>query len=787
MSRVCLRRGRRHLLVWVATVLFGLWTVGEALEAFDCQHPAAKHLPLDTTAPPTCREEQDRFLPVKEANLQLLRLRRRRSITASWCKMTVSKKVTRCGMHSHVSGALTTLWEQTEFLKAGQCQHWHSSGEWEYLGQGGGVTLGAPQRINFYSKGYVYADGTCEYSYSFTSGGRTFYYSFEETFLTLTMERVHGEYDPADGIIYFDNKLKGNLSEGRLFDSSEGVMEWSPPPPTQKNPCQDDYDQVFAGAVSLHERIDLRGFEGAVITSREQDRRGRALGLVLASQRHVCQETCHPVTALTGYIACIYDPLRPPPFGYQGPIRPETKEEARQLIVEDERVRANHLYLTSNIEIHEQLREIKRSICQAERRSLYNKLQSVSGGRNPHALLDVYGPGHLLTPAGPAMSWITQCVPVNVTLSSYDNCTEEVPVTRSRDVSDSEEARVEFMEPLTRILYRFPTYVACSSQMPVGWLIGGQWYCSDPVVTECKAKPMQLSQSLLTSVEATIPFESHATRTGMLTAEERELVNLRLEEQHARGAINAKLTLNSFHAQTNGHLGNPLSPEDQVSITDHVLDTILPVGGVLRQMGPYFFILVLLGLIYLFLHVCGSGCCRGWQEARFWGWDGGRAIPRAVDGFFGTARISAEVFVVFMHHLGLSLRDATRRGFGRLFRREHKAIVRGERTRRCDLERGWFGNLGYPGDIRGAPGIPLSPPGSDAGEQPETGPIPDDNEAPKVAPESEDSSTKKSAQKPRPPGPPQPGANPRPAAGAVSASRPRDRGDLGGARRKTEP
>ena len=82
MSRVCLRRGRRHLLVWVATVLFGLWTVGEALEAFDCQHPAAKHLPLDTTAPPTCREEQDRFLPVKEANLQLLRLRRRRSITA---------------------------------------------------------------------------------------------------------------------------------------------------------------------------------------------------------------------------------------------------------------------------------------------------------------------------------------------------------------------------------------------------------------------------------------------------------------------------------------------------------------------------------------------------------------------------------------------------------------------------------------------------------------------------------------------------------------------------------
>ena len=245
-----------------------------------------------------------------------------------------------------------------------------------------------------------------------------------------------------------------------------------------------------------------------------------------------------------------------------------------------------YLHTTTNLATSERFALVQSDICLAARRTLFNKIQAISGAHNVYALLDIYGPGHMVYQAG-AAAYVTKCPRVEVNRAEYGNCTHEIPVHFNNST--------HFADPLTRILTDFPTIIPCSDVMPPRWKMGSDWYCSHPRVLPC-GPPEQLNLSV-TQFRPLHDFTLGLGR-GIYSTEQLEQHRRFQISQTSRRPVIAKIANAAANHRQGPYLGSPLTAVDLDDLTTHISWSLFPFAYWLGDLWRYISSFMLVALLF---------------------------------------------------------------------------------------------------------------------------------------------------------------------------------------------
>ena len=422
---------------------------------------------------------------------------------------------------------------------------------------------------------------------------------------------------------------------------------------------------------------------------RPRDER-QAVAAILGHSVRRCKEThCFAAVNLPGFSVCMVNYEAPADDGpwYTWEKANGTRGDLilRHAVDEAEWRRAiqwshtDFLHLSNNLRLHRTISELVSELRRLERLTLYNKLQSVSGGPNPHALQNVLGPGHQVAVAGPLVAYVTRCVPVNVTLAEYPNCTVEVPVS----APTKEGTGLRFMDPLTKVLLDYPTEVVCSSIMPVRWYLDDQWYCSQPDPVPCAA-PQQLHPRPSGIRHAELDFVTDVVNAHLVNPEQLAQRDRVMARASYREAVLSHLVANSMDGAVGNRLGSAFSMEETARIAQNTRNQVLAYLNpwfLVDEVGQWWWrIFSIISFISVMLSL-GGMIARAIYQFAVYGWDGGRTVGRALLSCFGIFYIPKNML---RYVLGQTKEDIDRMGRG-LLGLFHSGI--GREDERTDAER----------------------------------------------------------------------------------------------------
>ena len=573
-----------------AILLIALGTAG-ALTAYDCQHPEAAYQALDLLRPAACPDPDRDYEESRSQNVQLLQTDSKMPIKAFRCQASLSKQVTRCGYDSLTYGSLWPVWLKDQPLTPDECRKAVVAGALTIEGKVYQAEMDRTKRYRFFSQGYLDDNMLCTYVTGFESGGRWFRYSTEETLLDITLTTVRGTADTATGEVIFTNGIRANYKDLVTRDDLEGTMVWTAEEPG----CEDTVSEIFHGGAALHRLRSSPSLQGSIVLLRSNDT-SQFAGLVLKALTTTCGVRCF-TTQVKGLIVCPYregdEPI--PKAAFKAHFEPGQVDLQTQL---------GYLHVTTNMAMANRFAQVQTELCQTDRRTLFNKLQAIAGAQNHYALLDLYGPGHQVYPAGAAV-YVTKCIPVDVTRVDFPNCTQEVPVLHQNETW--------FVDPFNRILTPFPTVLPCTDLMPVRWLLNGQWFCSHPQVLPCTA-PLRLNTTTTTYVP--VHDFTLGMGQGVYSPEQRKQHERYVVAQMSRRPVVSKITNAATMGGSHGQLGIPLSLPELDGLSYHFVWKFFPVIYFLGEAWIYLSSSLMLLLI---LKIIAGATVRGFFAFRRYG------------------------------------------------------------------------------------------------------------------------------------------------------------------------
>ena len=631
-------RNLKMMLFVLLVLCAGECGVG-AMQAYDCGHSEATHTPIDTTAPPECIDEPSDFLPESEMYAQLLRVNGAKTVRAAHCKVTYSTRVYGChGAYHYSSASKYSSFKVVHDLTPQVC--WAAVRQQMFAFDNLEPTAvhtprGVWRHASGITQGKYRAGGYCDEHATFISGGELHEDSLEETFGNVKLSFVTGIYNAATKEIVFANGVKANADDRRSFDAYSGVLEWEWEESDEADACE-RLNEIQQGPFDVHAKTNASALEGAIImTSDKETDPSKRLGVQLGRRVRTCERTCYEVTSLPDYRFCPYDVDGEPVF-------PSATYDPQQVLADWEQyksehftTRTDHQFLAISLRGKEAARDVRTRLCQAERRTLWNKLQAISGARNPHALRDIYGVGYQLTPAGPAVAYLTKCVPVQVTPAPFSNCTAEVPVTH---MGHMRNGTVYFMDPITLTLKLYPEIIHCSELMPPMHQFDGEWMVANPEPVPATRIPESLPASLLTGNRVVDDFSQDVRAGGLLGRQQLLDVRARLLEVDARDAVltraTAAATQDAFRNQRVRPLGSVLSVPDYQQ-----LQRWGSIPWLFEAVGGYFyFVFTLTACVSLVLSLLRAVITMH-QDFALYGWDGGRTLLKVLPHLLGVATL----------------------------------------------------------------------------------------------------------------------------------------------------
>lgn len=527
-------------------------------------------------------------------------------------------------------------WEKAIKVSRQACEEAITTGLLQIEGKDVSVEEGITTHVNYISQGKLYANGRCEYpeKASFVTDGTTYSYSIEQSFLAVRVDRLTGRRDRARGIITWDNGLIGDFKTGWTFDSNEGLVIWDP---LDRGACTRDLSGFYSGKGRVWKRSDRDGLQGAVVIAGTEDQQesnsARNIGIMLGSPVNICGRTCYQTTSLEGFVACFKEGTALPfPHIQFDPAMMEDTASSLQLL--NIKAHSDFLYVRSQLAAHKRFAQIVRTTCELERKVLFGRLAQLAGGQNQYSLLDLFGKGHLLTQAGPEVTYVTKCIPLEVEPAAFPNCTSQTPVRRialngTKDLESSiQEDRIYFRDALTHVLQKFPEILVCTANTPVRWRINSIWHCSKAGSMEQCPAPVQLQPSLDSAGDLTKAFGSGLQAEALLTTAMRNSMHaFQLEASH-REAVITEAVHNGILNAHDLHLGSTVSPNDITEWSTNVIAKLSPwwlMNAVGTGLTVFLGILTVISLLWN----CTTSIARLVTEFSQFGWRGGRTVGRA--------------------------------------------------------------------------------------------------------------------------------------------------------------
>ena len=538
-----------------------------AFTIYDCASPTAKYQAVDLTEPEQCREPEGLFGPAEDLQVQVLHTATDRPVKAYNCRVEVTKIATFCGFTSLGYGDTYPVLDQRLFVTPQECRNAVNKGQLRVEGRMFNVTVGAPATHEFFSHGGVSPEGSCQ-TEAFTTAGVYFPSHYERTIVRTAVSIVRGTLDTDTKEVVFVNGIRAHYPDGVTNDVETGTIVWIPESIT----CEEEVSEVYHGMAKVYRRrrddpeqsLTLLG--GMVLISKPEDQ--QFAGLVLRQLTTICNVQAYSTQTRGLTILPLRkgdQPLR------QAVFRPQY--DTREVHMAG---RLGYLHLDAALTEWDRVATLLHAVCKVERVALGARLQAISGGHNPHALLDLYGKGHQIVTAG-AVAYVVECAPMEATIApeSASNCTEEIPVSYE---GVNGTRTYGYCDPLTFNLVAQPSIIPCNPVMPVQWRIADLWHCTAP--GSC-ATPEQLK---LTTGNVTLDGQKDFTRGlggGTFSSKQLQAHKRFIQVYGSRKAVLTKATVAATLGgqQATGHLGYLLTQGDVDQLTQTIGSALIPMFG----------------------------------------------------------------------------------------------------------------------------------------------------------------------------------------------------------------
>jgi hypothetical protein len=558
-----------------------------ALRAFDCSHENTTFFPIDLIEPQRCESPEAAYFPPQKVLTQILQTARQRSVKGYSCAITLSKEICRCGFSSLNYGCTIPYTDRIIELTPAECRKAVKEKKVKVENKVYEIELGRPLSSSFYSEGSLSRDGHCTTA-TFTTDDKLYEKSYESTTVDIHIDVILGIVDLASGLVRFSNGLRENFKSEVIRDAMMGTIVWT----ADELPCIETVSELYKGFVELYEEKSY-GLLGSIVLL-ENKETGQYAGLIMKEERQVCRTACRN-TQIDGIVICLFmgDDVTLPHAAFKESYDPQRNDILSQL---------GYSHLKTNLQMYKSFENVYLEICTNERRTLYNKLQAIAGSESSsYNILDVYGPGHQIFPAG-ATAYIAKCVEVRVERIEATNCSLEVPLIYNN-------TKV-FADPLTWIVQPFPTIIPCSEVMPVRWKLGFHWYCSHPKVSRC-LPPERLG--VKSGKHFSLYDFTEGVGLGAYTKEQLSRHRKYTDFLFTRRPTQAKLTetMSSGDINSNdGILGMAISRQELEDLQDSVAGYIVPM---FKWLGKSWTILSGTMMVCMIMHILASTLWRAYH------------------------------------------------------------------------------------------------------------------------------------------------------------------------------
>ena len=320
--------------------------------------------------------------------------------------------------------------------------------------------------------------------------------AYEKTKVHMLVEFVYGALDRESGKVDFPKLglFDVNYSEGAKDGGDEGYVYWQP----REHTCGEELTIIANGSAAQiylpTHRHHAEPYRDAIVLLETDNRVG---GFLIKAPENKCVNGCFR-TQVTSILLCLDEvhQFSESLSGIEmGEPDPQTRAEMGVVVT--------YSLFESKLWTQNKFRMITEKLCELSRGSWWSLISSTQQHNremdyllrkmdrlNPQSTLSRRGDVgyNIITAAGAII--IEECPAVAVRLTTYSNCTENIPV-RVAAIDGGDE--LAFVDPVTRTLEPYPRVTVCNDAYPSHFLINDKWICSSPKYQACDEIPTKLA------------------------------------------------------------------------------------------------------------------------------------------------------------------------------------------------------------------------------------------------------------------------------------------------------
>lgn len=537
------------------------FSFSSAFQAFDCYDPATAGVTYSLMEPGPCPDVEPNYEPPKPIHIQVIQEMSQDEIPFYRCRASVTRIVTRCGITSLTYGSHYVNFLTALEIVPKTCRDAVKSGKLTILDRSLDFVMNVPSSYSFYSHGSVDKDGGCE-NEAFVRNGVRYERSYEETIVSFEVNEAKGRVDLTSGNILLLDNIQVPLGDLATTDALAGTMFWDKNYPS----CSRSISEVYVGPAILHQKLQGKIEDSLILINSSST--GQMAGLALKKSTSLCGSHSYKTHIPDISVIILRD--------FDTPVQTEGLSYKSYTERADLLGQSAFLHFSLALTLGSNFRMISTAICELERKTLFNKIQDISGNRNSHAIRDLFGVGHTLVVAG-AVVHIKKCKSVDVNFRQIQNCSEEIPVYYQNSSA--------FVDPVTLNIKSTGNIVTCDPIQPVKWFIFGRWYCNTPQLISCQS-PLMFEPSKPLNLTA---YDPEGGLSGSLYSTEQRAQHKRyLESKDARDPIVSQLVEASLDNSLGPSiLGSPLSTLDMDHIYNTLGEHIFPLFSIIGNAFYY--------------------------------------------------------------------------------------------------------------------------------------------------------------------------------------------------------
>lgn len=444
-------------------VLLGISNTASTFVSYDCSIKSPNVTKVSLTKVSECQSATIQPA-ISRPIIQLLQRADYQSIHVKQCKITITRQVGYCGMHSHYSALPDGVASYVHEISREQCLRAHSDRSLLLFGniRFNSLASNSSRTETVAMAGVIRQDGSCEgspYRDQFGHWDK----AIVQGSVTITLVDYTASATTDGNSVILSSGVRCRLAANECMDMMGGQTFWDSLPSELCGTYA--YEELYHGPAERAIEVDHLNvsFPRAVYSLISED---ITFALVTKSTTMVC-----------GYK--VYLTEHPRLFvvenGDTGKLPVPKRRDVKNLDLTTY-VNAKIVYTERHIrtQITSLYRRFMLDICRLERKVLYNSLNLALSAPDQFASNIMQAPGYMAYLGGEVI-YITKCLPVETKIREPTFCTQDIPITHNN--------QSVYSSRVNHVIIKHSVEVPCSRILPVMYSINGAWVQSIPQIS----------------------------------------------------------------------------------------------------------------------------------------------------------------------------------------------------------------------------------------------------------------------------------------------------------------